>query len=517
MRSSDYISISERIRTREINVENKITSVISEISSLESRLSSIRSEIALLETQLYVEKTYHDSDGNTYTKTEIDPAVSARISSLESQASFISIEIGGLYSQKSALESELAIIQGEKVVAIKEIKYVADKKASNYSKAGNMTADYASVVSGLQNRYRHNLNDLATAASILGASIGGVSGMTSAGLRGIRSIGSRKPLNIPKVGGVARLYNTKNTVSRVSAVNNSDLSKNMPINFTPAAVSSKPTVNKTAVPLKKSTPVSVKKVTKTNAVSSKGISPSQPVQSLKSVTPVNCAKSTVPNMKRSKSSSVIDGRLITSVVGEKRRIPTNPKRGYWKGGTPGEGMFVILDDAELHYRGDKMTGAEFKALFGIEGIVYHNYEPDFSRFYQKNAYVDTVVFQDGISYSRKKTHSAALDVLSKKMGKSKKEIQKYMQDNKLTFHELDDRKTVVVIPSWINAVFTHTGAIGLEKIVESLRRSMEIGKPGVSYRLYRNSDKPLSVNSKEVQMAINYTRARIKNIRREIK
>lgn len=103
------------------------------------------------------------------------------------------------------------------------------------------------------------------------------------------------------------------------------------------------------------------------------------------------------------------------------------------------------------------------------------------------------------------------------MGKSKKEIQKYMQDNKLTFHELDDRKTVVVIPSWINAVFTHTGAIGLEKIVESLRRSMEIGKPGVSYRLYHNSDKPLSVNSKEVQMAINYTRAKIKNIRREIK
>lgn len=201
-------------------------------------------------------------------------------------------------------------------------------------------------------------------------------------------------------------------------------------------------------------------------------------------------------------------------MGENRHLPLNSDRGYWKDGVRGEGLFVIHDAAEFHYNGHTITGAEFKAMYGVEGIEYHNSEPDFSPFYLNNSYVDTVVFENGISHDRDQTHQAALSYLSEKKGRSKAAIEKYMKQNEFTFHELDDRKTVVVIPSCLNSIFTHTGGTGLEKIIEALRRSMQIGKTGVTYRLCSNFVKPVSVNSKEVQMAVNHTRARIKRIRR---
>lgn len=207
--------------------------------------------------------------------------------------------------------------------------------------------------------------------------------------------------------------------------------------------------------------------------------------------------------------------MLTSVLGENRHLPLDSNRGHWKDGVRGEGIFVIHDDAEFHYNGHTITGAEFKALYGVEGIEYHNSEPDFSPFYMNDPYVDTVVFENSISHDREQTHKDALSFLSEKKGISKSDIKKYMKQNELTFHELDDRKTVVVIPAWINAIFTHTGGTSLQGIFEAMRQSLQNRKTGAVYRQYRTKAMPASYQ--ELSETIKRNQTKLKNIRSRFK
>ena len=44
---------------------------------------------------------------------------------------------------------------------------------------------------------------------------------------------------------------------------------------------------------------------------------------------------------------------------------------------------------------------------------------------------------------------------------SKKDIEEYMKKKDLTWNEFGDRKTIQIIPTEINQVFSNTGGIGI--------------------------------------------------------
>lgn len=166
--------------------------------------------------------------------------------------------------------------------------------------------------------------------------------------------------------------------------------------------------------------------------------------------------------------------IIKQVIHQNVQADILPHNGCWENPEkPGEGLFVIDDDAEIitSKGGIKkvISGAELKKKYGIEGVYYHHNEPDFSPFVDDRlgiVEVDEIpVIRDGEGG----TYDIAIKEVSKKTGMSAKEIEEYMIANRLTWHETADRRHIMAIPTEINTAFKHTGGISKQQSIQAMR------------------------------------------------
>lgn len=211
MRASDYIGISEGIRSREIKLQNELSEINSKISSLQNTLDSLESELDILEMELDAALSDTDEDGNVDMRRV--GAIRARMSAVSSRIGVCQSELSEQESVKLKIESELQTVKTEKQQTLSQIQSAANVKNQNLSRlSGGLSGDYASIGQNLQSAFQMSLGQLSQAASILGGSIsiatnggtgGGVSSSgqsvakTSGNTAMVGGIGSRSPSTMP--------------------------------------------------------------------------------------------------------------------------------------------------------------------------------------------------------------------------------------------------------------------------------------------------------------------------------
>ena len=127
---------------------------------------------------------------------------------------------------------------------------------------------------------------------------------------------------------------------------------------------------------------------------------------------------------------------------EERINQTPVNNGSWTGDR-GESKFI----SELDGVNDVLK------KYDIDGIEYEDGIPDFSPVSEGE------VIHPDMSIDRNKNFRVADELLAEQLGVSRKEITKLRKQGKFTWHELNDMKTMQLIPSILNSKFGHLGGV----------------------------------------------------------
>ena len=175
--------------------------------------------------------------------------------------------------------------------------------------------------------------------------------------------------------------------------------------------------------------------------------------------------------------------------------------GDWVSGTRGNGKFVLHDNAVIMVKeGVYVTGKMLKEKYGFDGVAYKDNDPDFKPYAVSNDTVTTVPV-DKMPTNRNESYRLAEKYCSEKFGISRKQGRQYMEENNLTWHETPDRKSIMPIPTEINAAYKHTGGISKQQSFEKLARSVNETCGGRPIKLCRPAG-TLKVEAKEVRTAL---------------
>ena len=169
-----------------------------------------------------------------------------------------------------------------------------------------------------------------------------------------------------------------------------------------------------------------------------------------------------PSFKQSEFASSYEARINQTPA------PSNAKVGFV--GTRGESLCTLKPppDPQVQNILDEA---------GIAGIQYKNAVPDFSPTAQAQVEFDYMLGGTGQqgSAARRANFSQADQQLANQINNSPelarqfgmqpgavkaKDIKLYRTQNQLTWHELNDVKTMQLVPSQINDTFGHLGGVG---------------------------------------------------------
>lgn len=167
------------------------------------------------------------------------------------------------------------------------------------------------------------------------------------------------------------------------------------------------------------------------------------------------------------NSSSLSPYVVRSLVNNNvRKLNIPQKGGHWSG-PPGDSYFILDDDAQFPIAPNSqitISGREIKKLYltGGEpegGILYHQGDPDFSPI------MDKLIGKVPIEHmptERKDSYALATQyVVDQHIMDDKAAVKAHMKKNGLVWHECGDCHTMMAIPWIINAVFKHTGGIGV--------------------------------------------------------
>jgi hypothetical protein len=94
---------------------------------------------------------------------------------------------------------------------------------------------------------------------------------------------------------------------------------------------------------------------------------------------------------------------------------------------------------------------------GMDGVTYRDGKPNFGPLAQG------VVTTSKMTSSRKSNFAIGDKLLARQRGTTAKKIADLRDKNDLTWHELNDLKTMQLVPSDINSFFGHLGGVGEAK------------------------------------------------------
>ena len=211
-----------------------------------------------------------------------------------------------------------------------------------------------------------------------------------------------------------------------------------------------------------------------------------------------------------------------------------PHNGQWiDGATPGNGKFEIDDDFEVKWQKNgkhSCTGKELKKWmkenYGVGTVTYNNNEPDFMPFADKKIgaiYVDSLGADRG-SGSYAQAYAAVAKAWGLDITKGKSEIEKYMKEHELTWHECADTHTIIAVPTRINSAFGHTGGIGVVKSIRAIAATIYEKFPnnpdGSPKRLVLSSsglhDRTIKVDGKQLKKCISNIKKQFKITKRRL-
>lgn len=163
---------------------------------------------------------------------------------------------------------------------------------------------------------------------------------------------------------------------------------------------------------------------------------------------------------------------IKSIMDENlQKLITPQAHGHWTG-EPGNSEFVLDDDFVPTGNGvnpEGLTMRQIKDKHKFEGIYYKGKEPDFTAFVDSDIGAIELETFSTERTGKGGTYDLATEKAAKQCGMTPQEIEDMMQSRGLTWHECGDRKTLLPIPTEINAAFKHTGGISIEKNMSAFR------------------------------------------------
>lgn len=133
------------------------------------------------------------------------------------------------------------------------------------------------------------------------------------------------------------------------------------------------------------------------------------------------------------------------------------ENGEWSGERGDSKWIPDYGYIPLKVNPEGKTWGEILKEFGIDGIVFKDGEPDFSKISKEN--VEIVPFTD-----RRDDNFTKADIESaKQRGCSPDDVRKWRKENGYTWHECKDMKTMQKVPSIIHNNISHSGGISEAK------------------------------------------------------
>ncbi|WP_121616431.1 T7SS effector LXG polymorphic toxin [Virgibacillus halodenitrificans] len=142
-----------------------------------------------------------------------------------------------------------------------------------------------------------------------------------------------------------------------------------------------------------------------------------------------------------------------------QRVKTTPvNKGDWSN-ERAESLFISDKTGEIQKYLDEA---------GVDGVEYKNGMPDFSPFSKGE------IKLANMTNDRKLNFSTADKELAEKWSTQEQkwtaeDVADWREDNKYTWHELNDLETIQLVPSEINRIFKHLGGVGEYNIKVKLR------------------------------------------------
>lgn len=153
---------------------------------------------------------------------------------------------------------------------------------------------------------------------------------------------------------------------------------------------------------------------------------------------------------------------IAKELDEVKGCPIEGNGGHWEGERGNSKWFPNRDEIPKNplTNPDGLTWGQILDKYGIDGIEFKNGEPDFSPVAKGTVEIDH--FTDN-RYGKGGNFDQACERLAEQRGCTKEEVKAWMKENKYTWHERSDCKTMDKVPTEIHGNIRHSGGISETK------------------------------------------------------
>lgn len=141
--------------------------------------------------------------------------------------------------------------------------------------------------------------------------------------------------------------------------------------------------------------------------------------------------------------------------------------GRWTEDGPGEGIW--RPDSDFHpakSNPESKSWGEILNKYGIDGIDFKNGEPDFRPIAEATVEIDDFSIDRADNFAQADQRIADQWKTEGKDGRADwtaREAAAYRKDNKLTWHERSDMKTMDLVPAEVHNNIPHAGGIAAKK------------------------------------------------------
>lgn len=168
------------------------------------------------------------------------------------------------------------------------------------------------------------------------------------------------------------------------------------------------------------------------------------------------------------SSDEINNKCVENVDNIERvsGCPIDGHGGHWDGIRGNSTWYPDKDEIPKNPKTnpDGLTWGEILKKYGIEGIPFKNGEPDFSGVSKGTVIIDN--FSEN-RYGKGGNFDQACEKLAEQRGCTKEEVKEWMKQNKYTWHEKSDCRTMQKVPTEVHGNIRHEGGISEIKSQQS--------------------------------------------------
>lgn len=146
--------------------------------------------------------------------------------------------------------------------------------------------------------------------------------------------------------------------------------------------------------------------------------------------------------------------------------PIDGHGGHWDGIRGNSTWYPDRDEVPKNPKTnpDGLTWGQILDKYGIDGIPFKDGEPDFSEVSKGEVEIDN--FSEN-RYGKGGNFDQACEKLAEQRGCTKEEVKAWMKENKYTWHEKSDCKTMQKVPTEVHGNVRHEGGISEIKSQQS--------------------------------------------------